>query len=293
MLSAVDGITVGHWTDPVARTGCTVVLLPEASVASGEVRGGAPATREFELLAPGRTVDHVDAVVMTGGSAFGLASADGVVRWLEARGTGFATRWGPVPIVVAMGLFDLAVGDPAVRPGAVEGEAAAASAGPDAASRGAVGAGAGCSVDKWHGDPDRVGVGGLGSAVQRDGDLVVAALVAVNAAGAVDGGITAARVADGSLRPSPATDPFANTTIGVIATNARLDKQACHLVAQGGHDGYARAIFPAHRRSDGDAVVAVATGAVHADVDWVRTLAVLATEAAIVAAVGGDTAGTT
>ena len=124
MLTDVEGVRVGHWTDPVARTGCTVVLLPEGTVASGGVRGGAPATREFDLLAPERTVQHVHAVVMSGGSAFGLAAADGVVDWLAGRGVGFATTGGPVPIVVGMSLYDLREGDGSVRPGPAEGRAA-------------------------------------------------------------------------------------------------------------------------------------------------------------------------
>src|SRR3954471_268433 len=120
----ISGVRVGHWTDSEALTGCTAILLPEGAIASGEVRGGAPATREFELLAPQRTVEQVDAVVLCGGSAFGLAACDGVVRWLEERGRGFPTPAGPVPIVVGAALFDLAVGDPSVRPGRDEGYAA-------------------------------------------------------------------------------------------------------------------------------------------------------------------------
>src|SRR5690606_24114506 len=124
VITDVPGVRVGHWTDRRAATGCTVVLLPEGTVASGEVRGGAPATRETALLDPTRTVTRLDAVVMTGGSAFGLASADGVMRFCEERGIGVPTPAGPVPIVVALGLFDLPVGDPSVRPGPEEGYAA-------------------------------------------------------------------------------------------------------------------------------------------------------------------------
>src|SRR5207302_7774520 len=131
MITEVPGVRVGHWTDEVARTGCTVVLFPDATVASGEVRGGAPATREWDLLAPGRLVRRVDAVVLSGGSAFGLAACDGVMRFCEERGMGFPTAAGPVPIVVGAALFDLLVGDASVRPGPAEGYAAcvAASAG--------------------------------------------------------------------------------------------------------------------------------------------------------------------
>src|SRR6059058_2345651 len=147
----IAGVSVGHWTDSGALTGCTAILLPEGATASGEVRGGAPATREFELLAPHRTVENVDAVVLSGGSAFGLAACDGVVRWLEENGRGFPTPAGLVPIVVGACLFDLAVGDASVRPGPEEGYAACASAGEGDPPTGQVGAGTGATVDKWRG----------------------------------------------------------------------------------------------------------------------------------------------
>lgn len=280
MLTDVAGVRVGSWTDERARTGCTVVLLPEGTVASGEVRGGAPATREFALLEPGALVDRVDAVVLSGGSAFGLSAADGVVRWLERAGSGFPTVGGVVPIVVAMSLFDLAVGDPRVRPGPDEGWAAAEAADGAPFAVGAVGAGAGATVGKWRG-PGGARPAGLGGATVRHDDVVVSALYAVNAFG---------DVGDGPA-PSPTFRPldhaFGNTTIGIVVTNARLDKAGCHLVAQGGHDGMARAISPAHTRVDGDAVVAAATGGLDEDVppDLVRHLAVEATERAIRAAV--------
>lgn len=312
MLTDVAGVRVGHWTDNVARTGCTVVVLPEGTVASGEVRGGAPATREFALLDPQRLVERVDAVVLSGGSAFGLAAADGVAQGLAALGRGFPTGAGPVPIVVGMSLFDLLEGDGSVRPGPAEGVAALedALAGPVDEPRlvapglvvtglGRVGAGTGATVGKWRGR-DHLRAGGLGTATVRYGDLVVSVLVAVNAFGDIDRGDTAAGVALEDLPVDPATGafgPFAvgaaaeraeafgaageNTTIGVIVTNARFDKGSCLLVAQGAHDGYARAIFPPHTRVDGDAVVAAATGMVPADVDLVRLLAVRVTEAAI------------
>jgi L-aminopeptidase/D-esterase-like protein len=283
MITDVTGVRVGHWTDREAATGCTVVLFPDGAVASGEVRGGAPATREFELLDPARTVGRVDAVVLAGGSAYGLAAADGAMRFCEERGMGFATPVGPVPIVVGLALFDLAVGDPSVRPGREEGYAAceAATAGP--VELGRVGAGAGATVAKL--DPARPPEpGGLVSAGASVGELRVAALVAVNAAG-VPGGDDAAAVDLAGARaaaegPRVTASGFGNTTIGVVATNARLDKQACHLVAQGAHDGLSRALFPAHTRADGDAFVVASVGEVDApaeaavDVDVVRALAV-------------------
>jgi L-aminopeptidase/D-esterase-like protein len=274
VLTDVPGIRVGHWTDAEAATGCTVALLPEGTVASGEVRGGAPATREFELLAPHRLVTRVDAIVLTGGSAFGLAAADGVARFCEERGLGFPTPAGPVPIVVALALFDLMTGDPAVRPGPAEGYGACEAAGTGPLPSARVGAGAGATAGGWRG-PDTARPAGLGAATARHGDLVVAALFAVNALGdAPDGG-------DPRL---PAGAPFGNTTIGVVATNAGLSKLDCFVVAQRAHDGMARALAPSHTRFDGDAVVAAATGGVDGQVDVVSELAAHVTERAIAAA---------
>jgi len=276
--TAVDGVSVGHWTDPVARTGCTVVLLPEGTTASGEVRGGAPASRELDLLAPERLVDGVDAVLLTGGSAFGLAAADGVMAWLEERGRGYVTPFARVPIVPALGLFDLGEGDASVRPGPAEGRAACAAASTGAVAAGAVGAGTGATVGGWRG-PDHVRRGGIGVATVTRGDLTVAALVAVNAHGSIDVDGTATDAVE-AIEAAPAS-PLANTTIGVIVTNARLDKVGCLLVAQGGHDGLGRSLVPAHTRVDGDALIAAATGAVEAGPDRVRLLAVAAVERAV------------
>jgi L-aminopeptidase/D-esterase-like protein len=276
MITDVAGVRVGHWTDSEARTGCTVVLFPDGTVASGDVRGGAPATRELELLDPRRTVSRIDAVVLTGGSAFGLAAADGAMRFCEERGMGFATPVGPVPIVVALALFDLAVGDPAARPGPDEGYAACVAATDGPVELGLIGAGAGATVAKLGLPRDRR-PGGLVSAGSEGGGLRVAALVAVNASGTPGADDRMALELAGAHDVAEARvtgTGFVNTTIGVVATNARLDKMACHLVAQGGHDGLARSLFPAHTRGDGDAFVAAATGEVEADVDVVRALAV-------------------
>ena len=272
----ISGVRVGHWTDAGARTGCTVVLLPAGTVASGEVRGGAPGTREFDLLSPERLVQRVDAVVLSGGSAFGLAACDGVVRWCEERGIGFPTAAGPVPIVVGMVLYDLAVGDGTVRPGPDQGYAACTAAveQPDV---GQVGAGTGATVGKWRGR-ELARPGGLGLARQVDGEVIVEALVAVNAFGDVAGA--------GDVVPHDVEGAFENTTIGAVITNARLDKASCLRVAQGAHDGLARAVQPAHTSVDGDAFVAAATGAVDAEaVDAVRAMAARAVEDAIRAAV--------
>jgi L-aminopeptidase/D-esterase-like protein len=218
VLTEIEGVRVGHWTDARAMTGCTVVLLPAGTVASGEVRGGSPATREFALLDPHRSVALMNAVVLTGGSAFGLAAADGVMRFCEERGIGFATRAGVVPIVVAMGLYDLAVGDPAVRPGPAEGVAACEAASDGPVEVGAVGAGTGATFGVWPDGTERR-AGGLGGAVERHGDLVVAALVAVNAFGGpfTD---TLARIP-----PAPPTDPtcVAQSEIPDSATQVRRE----------------------------------------------------------------------
>jgi L-aminopeptidase/D-esterase-like protein len=291
----VPGVLVGHHTDAEARTGCTVLVFPEGSIASGEVRGGAPATREVALLDPTKTVAHIDAVVLAGGSAFGLAACDGVVQWCAAGGRGFPTAGGPVPIVVGLALYDLMQGDAMVRPTAHDGERAAERARPveHGVPAGLVGAGTGATVGKWRGS-DAVRPGGLGVAVLQRDDLVVAAVVAVNAAGDIDDGSAAAQIAAGTfVWPSPpeqfgepAGAPV-NTTIGVVFTNAVLDKTACRLVAESGHDGLARALFPAHARSDGDALVAVSVPQLVLDdaagvtVDTVRILATLAVEHAV------------
>jgi len=276
MITAVAGVRVGHWSDEGAKTGCTVVLFPAGTVASGEVRGGAPGTREWALLAPERTVAQLDAVVLAGGSAFGLAACDGVVRWCEERGIGHPTPAGRVPIVVGAVLFDLMVGDPAVRPGPAEGYAACVAATGATVRTGAVGAGTGATVNKWQG-PDLSRPGGIGSAARRSGDLVVGALVAVNAFGGLRG---AHPVETAQWPPLPGA-PLENTTIGVIATNATLDKTRCLLVAQSGHDGLARALDPVHTTFDGDALVAASVGGVEAPVDQIRFLAAQAVEAAV------------
>jgi L-aminopeptidase/D-esterase-like protein len=271
-------VRVGHWTDPVAQTGCTVIELPEGTVASYEARGGAPASREVELLHPDKSVATVDAVLLAGGSAFGLAAADGVMRYYEQAGRGVPTPEGRVPIVPSLALFDLAVGDRAVRPAAEHGYLAAAAAAQAQVVSGRVGAGAGAYTGHWRGPSGRRPAG-LAAHIARLGDLVVGALCAVNAFGDIDPG-------DGSLGlgaiealaglPPAFAGGRAHTTIGVVCTNARLDKTGCLIVAQGAHDGLARAITPPHTRYDGDAFIAAATGEVDAHVDVVRFLALTA-----------------
>ena len=276
------GARVGHWTG--GHTGCTVLLFGGPVLASGEVRGGAPASREIELLDPLRSNAGIDAVLLTGGSAFGLAAADGVMQWLAERSRGVATPGGVVPIVPTLGLYDL--DGSGVVPRQPQGYAAceAAETGRDAcetdggvadsgALTGPVGAGRGATVGQWRG----VSLpSGLAAATLRSGDLVVSALAAVNAFG--EPGPLDREL----LRPEGFPVGFGrNTTIGVVATNARLDKVGCRLVAQGAHDGLARAVSPVHTRMDGDAFIAAATAEVEASVDIVRALAVEAVADAI------------
>lgn len=282
MITDVPGVRVGHYTDVVARTGATAVVLPEGSRASGEVRGGAPATREWDLLVPGRRVERVDVVMLAGGSAFGLAACDGAMRWCEEQGRGHPTPAGPVPIVVGAALFDLLHGDPGVRPGPREGYAACAAASDDRPELGAVGAGTGAMVDKWRGF-EHARPAGIGGAAERDGEIVVGALLAVNAFGGL--------VEPGAARPPVselivAGGPIENTTIGLVATNARLDKASCRLVAESAHVGLARVLEPVASTLDGDAVVAASTGALAgAPLERVRMLAARAVEAAVWSAV--------
>ena len=282
-ITAVAGIRVGHWTG--SDTGVTVVWAPAGTVGSGEVRGGAPATRETSLLEPTRLVDRIDAVVLAGGSAFGLAAADGVVRFLAERGQGFPTPAGPVPIVVAAALFDLPV---ARTPGPEEGWAAAVDAGRAApVVSGRVGAGRGATVGKWRGREHSV-PGGLGTAAVREGDATVGALVACNPLGDVigaDGVVLAGSRAPEATPGFPVPTPFENTTLVVVATDARIGKAECHLLAQSAHDGLARAIRPAHTRYDGDFAAVLATGEVDASPDRLRVAATEAVSAAVRAAV--------
>ncbi|MBV9354489.1 MAG: P1 family peptidase [Chloroflexi bacterium] len=260
-ITDVPGITVGHWTDLEGGTGCTVVLCEPDAVGGVDVRGAAPGTRETDVLRAGNLVDHVHAVVLSGGSAFGLDAACGVMRYLEEQGRGLETAGGRVPIVPAAVLFDLPLGRPDRRPTAEAGYAACAAAGMTVAE-GTVGAGTGATVAKLAGHAGAV-KGGLGTASQRlaDGTLV-AALVAVNALGSVFDPTTGASIAVPRLvagEPSPAARSGLgqNTTIGVVATTAALDVAGAHRLAVAAHDGLARAIRPAHTHYDGDAIFAL------------------------------------
>ena len=287
-LTDVPGLKVGHWTNPDAGTGCTVVLCEQGVVAGVDVRGTAPATRETDLLDPVCMVQEVHAILISGGSAYGLAAADGVMRWLEEHGHGLDVGVGKVPIVPAACLFDLPFGDPAVRPDAAAGYAACTAATADDAQQGNVGAGTGATVGKILGFA-RASQGGLGTASVKAGGLIVGALVAVNAFGHVVDPATGTIIA-GARKPGGGfVDTVAaaqsmvgrtlaqlrrtNTTLAVVATNARLDKAGATKVAQMAQDGLARAIRPAHTHFDGDTVFALSTGDVQADLSLVGALA--------------------
>lgn len=265
MITRVHGVRVGHWSDPVGRTGCTVILPPQGTIGSVEVRGGAPGTRETDLLRPGMLVEEVHAVLLTGGSAFGLAAADGVVRWLEERGVGFDAGIARVPIVPAAVLFDLGVGQSSARPTADAGYAACETASEEV-EEGAVGAGTGATVAKLYG-PERAVGGGIGSAAVEEDGVTVAAIAAVNAFGEVvedEGTVIAGAPAGEGTDEAPPPRPGTNTTIAVVVTDAELDKGRAQLLARAAHGGLARAVRPAHTMWDGDTVFTLATGMIDA-----------------------------
>jgi L-aminopeptidase/D-esterase-like protein len=270
-LTAVPGVRVGHWTDPVGLTGVTVVVLPRPNVTTGEVRGAAPGTRETALLAPGMKVEEVHAIVLCGGSAFGLAAADGVMAALEADGVGYLTPMGVVPIVPAAVIFDLAIGDPKARPGPAAGAAACRAATTAPVEMGNVGAGTGATLAGWRG-PQARRKGGVGSASTTVGEVTVGALVVVNAVGdafTLEGapltGGGPVPLAVPPVRPRP----LESTTLVVVATDAALDRAALTRVCVRAHDALAACLRPSHTRYDGDAVFAASCGRVPGDPDVV------------------------
>jgi L-aminopeptidase/D-esterase-like protein len=276
-LTDVEGLKVGHFTDSRRPTGCTVVLCEQGAVAGVDVRGGAPGTRETDLLNPVNAVQQIYGLVLSGGSSFGLDTATGVMRYLEEKKIGYPM--GPVirvPIVPAAILFDLGVGDWKIRPDAESGYKACLAASADKIEEGNVGAGAGATIGKMFTSKFAM-KGGLGTASIRVGQtgLVVAAMVATNGAGDIydprTGSILAgSRTEDGKgfrnaiaqMRQGhwPPPQPGRNTTLGVVATNAKLSKDQATKVAQMAHDGYARAINPVHTPFDGDTIFAISTG---------------------------------
>lgn len=276
-LTDIEGIKVGHFTDPRRPTGCTVVLCEKGAVAGVDVRGGAPGTAQTDILDPVNTAQQVHALALSGGSAFGLEVGAGVMRYLREKGLGFRIGSYTVPIVPTAVLFDLGIGDAKIHPTAESGYQACLSASAGKIAEGNAGAGTGCAVGKLFGPQLEMksGIGTASMAVGKTG-LVVAALVAVNAVGDIydfhTGKILAgARSPDGKgfinsmdiilhggYVLSPPSDW--NTTIGVVATNARLSKTDMTKVAQMAHDGLARTINPVHTQFDGDTIFALATG---------------------------------
>lgn len=300
-ITDVPGIRVGHWTDRRAGTGCTVIRCDAGMAAAVDARGGAPGTRETDVLALPNLVRRVHAVAFCGGSALGLAAADGVARFLRERGHGFGTTGGPVPIVAAAVVFDLAVGKPAA-PTADHGYRAAAAARAGRVREGSVGAGTGTSVAKLLG-LEHAYKGGLGTAsALGPRGIVVGALVVTNAVGnIIDPGtgapIAAPRRADGTHVPLPEAlaertarmeSMTENTTLALVATNAALEPPALQRVAYAAHDGLARTIVPCHTMADGDVAFAVSNGTLPVlpyDVLTVHALAQRAIEQAVVRSV--------
>ena len=302
-MTVLGTIKVGHSADPEALTGCTVFLPPEGTVASCEVRGGAPGTRETQLLRPMFTVSGVNAILLAGGSAFGLRAATGVVRFLEERGVGFPTPGGPVPIVSAAVIFDLDIGDNTVRPDEEMAYRACLEASVDEEAQGSVGVGMGASVGnvagrrmstrggfgikRFHGESLKVEVAvvvnSFGDVVGEDGSVIAGFRdVGGGFAGAEAFIAGVAGVAGGSRE---------NTTLVVVTTNAQIDVVGCARLALQGHNGIARAIRPSHTRYDGDTVFALATGEVEATQDAVEVLVAKGTAGAIRSAVMSAEAG--
>jgi L-aminopeptidase/D-esterase-like protein len=294
-ITAIGGIRVGHHTLTERPTGCTVILVEKGATGGVSVRGSAPGTRETDLLDPSNLVEQVHAIVFSGGSAFGLDAAGGVMRYLEERKVGFPFGGAYVPIVPAAVLFDLPVGGkPLIRPDAACGYAAAKDATDGAVAEGSVGAGAGATVGKYGGVPGSAMKGGIGTAsITLPSGLTVAALVAVNAAGDIidpaTGQVVAGkRSADGRsfqdarklLRAGPPSTqrPGENTTLGLIATNAKVTKAQARKIADMAHDGYARTISPAHTMNDGDTIFAIGTGSFTGTAD-ITTIGALGAEA--------------
>ncbi|HYR92012.1 MAG TPA: P1 family peptidase [Terriglobia bacterium] len=302
-ITDVDGIKVGHFTDSRRPTGCTVILYEKGAVTSVDVRGSAPGTRETDLLNPTNLVQQTQAILLTGGSAYGLDAATGVMRWLEEHNAGFKIGNGVVPIVPAAVLFDLNLGDFKIRPNADSGYKACLDAKSGSIGEGSVGAGAGATIGKTGGG--RPMKGGIGTAaIKLPNGIVVGAIVAVNCVGNVidpkTGKIIAgARTVDGkgfqdiieAYRSGRGIEqlgePGRNTTIGVVATNTPFNKVEMRKIAEMAHDGMARAINPIHTMVDGDTIFAMSTGTstVRADISAIGALAAEAVSEAIIRAV--------
>ena len=293
-LSDVDGVHVGHWTDPAARTGCSVVMFDQPAVVSVHVAGGAPGSQETDLLASSRIGAKVDAILLTGGSAYGLAAASGVRRYLEEEGRGFKAGDSVVPIVPAAVIFDLATGGGDVRPGPDEGYAACINAQGEPKDEGLIGAGAGATVGKYMGH-DRCHDGGLATyGATVDDGVTIGAIMVANCYGAVidrddrqkfagpvdDDGMPA-RYLENKIAPPD----FGSTAIGVVVTDAGLTKSDAERVAVMAHDGIARAVYPSHTPYDGDMIFVASVGSKKMEVSRVGAWSAHMVERAIVSAV--------
>ncbi|MDB0440434.1 P1 family peptidase [Clostridioides difficile] len=294
----IEGLKVGQVEDSRGLTGCTVVICEDGATCGVDVRGSAPGTRETDLLDPVNMVQKVHAVVLAGGSAYGLESTCGVSKYLEEKGIGFDVGVGKVPIVVGAVLFDLGVGDFKSRPDIQMGYKACEAANTTVLNQGNYGAGCGATVGKIRGQEYAM-KGGIGSySIKLDNGLIVSALIAVNALGDVyeDGKVIAGALNDKKtetidtykvMKQGASKGGFSidNTTIGVIATNAKLTKAECKKISQMGHDGYAKAIFPIHTPHDGDTIFTMSKGEIEADITLLGSLAVEAVEKSIINAV--------
>jgi L-aminopeptidase/D-esterase-like protein len=267
-----EGVTVGHFSDPVGRTGCTVLLCPAGGVAGVDVRGGAPGTFATDGLRPGTVIELAHGVLLTGGSLFGLAAATGVMRYLEDRGHGAAFGTVPIPGVVGAVLFDLLEGDPDARPTAEDGYAACVAATAEPAI-GSVGAGTGATVAKAGGPSRRVS-GGVGVESARVGEALVSAVMVANSVGGIWDDERHEWIAP-LVGWDTSTDllPGQNTTIGVVATDAKLTKEQANRIATVAHDGIARAVRPAHTMYDGDTIFCITTGRVVTPYDAIEVIA--------------------
>lgn len=280
-MTFLPGIKIGHWTDKEAAKGCTVILCPQGAVAGVDIRGSAPGTRETDLLKPLNLVQKIHAILLTGGSAFGLDAASGVMKFLEERGFGFDTLVAKVPIVPAAVIFDLAIGNPKIRPGPEEGYKACL-ASSEETEEGSIGAGTGATVGKILGI-NKATKGGLGIATERIGKILISALAVVNAFGDVidqKGEIIAGPRGERGflstveiLKGLPPRTFFPNTTLGVVATNARLNKEGVNKLAQMAQNGLPLAIRPCHTMFDGDVIFALSLGEEEGDINLIGAIA--------------------
>jgi len=286
-ITDVEGIKVGHSQSEEGMTGCTAVICEEGATGGVDVRGSAPGTRETDLLKPEKLVERIHAVVLAGGSAFGLEAASGVMRYLEKRGIGFDVGVTKVPIVASAVIFDLNIGDHRLRPDFLMGCDAAKSASTEERRQGNVGCGLGATVGKILG-PDHAMKSGLGSATLKAGELIVSAIVSVNSFGDIydyESSRQIAGVFDYEKREMLNTYsimkkeskalgfPMRNTTIGVVATNAVLTKAEANKIASMAQNGFARSINPVHTMLDGDTIFTMATNKIKEDVNLIGTMA--------------------